>query len=342
MVKLSTMRAALTAFTPKSQGFVAVFVGGTSGIGEAAVKGFARWAIGATAYIVGRNAASAATTLATCRELSPSSTFEFIQQDIVLLRDVDRVCSHIGQTESKVDLLYMTPDIPTMSGRVETAEGIDRLMSLRYYGRMRFIHSLLPLLEQAPYPRVVSVLGPKRFEHGLNLNDLGLRQNYGNVASLSHCSYMNTFCMEEYAERQPRVSFVHVYPGLVLTTNVTTGPLPWIVRKLIRWAIYPMLSLFAQSYEEAGDRMIFISLSGSLPSKGNNGHGGRAALGCTDNSQVLVGSDGAIGSGSYCVDWKASRMDNSATLNKLRLADARAGVWEHTMGTFASILGSMT
>lgn len=215
-------------------------------------------------------------------------------------------------------------------------------MSLRYYGRMRFIHNLLPLLEQATCPRVVSVLGPKRFEHGVNLNDLGLRENYGNVASLSHCSYMNTFCMEEYAERQPTVSFVHVYPGLVLTTNVTTGPLPWIVRKLIRWVIYPMLSLFAQSYDEAGDRMMFISLSGSLPSKSNNGHGGRAALGCTDNSQVLVGSDGAIGSGSYCVDWKASRMDNSATLNKLRLADARAGVWEHTMGTFASILGSTT
>lgn len=99
-------------------------------------------------------------------------------------------------------------------------------MSLRYYGRMRFIHNFLPLLERALIPRVVSVLGPKRFDYGLNLDDQGLKEHYGNIASFSHFSLMNTLCMEEYAARHPAVSFFHVYPGLVLTTNVISSNLP--------------------------------------------------------------------------------------------------------------------
>ena len=118
MVRLSEARSDLEGFRPKSHGFIAVFIGGTSGIGAAAVQSFAKWGSGATAYIVGRSAASAAQCLATCRTLAPSSTFEYIEQDIMQLKDIDRVCSHISRAESKVDLLYMTPDIPTLSGRV--------------------------------------------------------------------------------------------------------------------------------------------------------------------------------------------------------------------------------
>ncbi|KAM5350455.1 hypothetical protein ACJ41O_006960 [Fusarium nematophilum] len=337
MVSLKTMRAALPGFAPNSHGFVAVFVGGTSGIGEAAAKGFAKWATGAKAYVIGRNAASAAKTLAACEALSPSSKFEFLQQDIVLLKDVDRVCAMIAERETKVDLLYLTTDIPTVSGRVETVEKIDRLMSLRYYARMRFVHNLMPLLSKASTPRVVSVFGPQKFERGLMLEDLGLKENYSNILSYSHSSLMNTFCMEEYASRCPTVSFAHVFPGLILTTNVLSGDLPWIVRKLIRWVLYPLLSFFAQSYEEAGDRMMFISLSASLPPRAKLSNSIGTMLPCGEGMEVLVGSDGALGSGNYCVNWKADRMNNSKNLEKLRAEDARQRIWEHTQEVFESL-----
>ena len=319
MPSLNETRKALASLPPERK--VAVFVGGTSGIGEAAVTSFARWATG-HAYIIGRNAASAAKTMAACRAVaaSPSTTFEFIQQDIVLLRDVDAVCAAIASRQTQLDLLYMTPDIPTFSGRVETSEAIDRLMSLRYYARMRFIRNLLPLLRRAPSPRVISVLGPKKFEFGLDLDDLALRSSYGNVACFSHCSLMNTLCMEEYALRNPSVAFVHVYPGVVLTTNVLSGPdLPWLVRKLIQYLVYPVCRLFAQKYPEAGDRMMYIAFSGIFPAAGADGAG-----------DVQVASDGEAGSGCYCVDWKARRMDNARKLASLRLENARRKVWDHT------------
>ena len=212
-------------------------------------------------------------------------------------------------------------------------------MSLRYYGRMRFIHGLLPLLEQASAPRVVSVLGPKKFEYGLDLGDLGLKERYGNVTSFSHCSLMNTLCMEEYAARYPKVSFVHVYPGLVLTKNVISGPLPWAVRKLIQWVIYPLFYIFAQTHDESGDRMMFISLSAALPPRliGENLSSTSPLLACTNAGAILVGSDDIVGSGNYCVDWKARRMNNSSNLKRLRAKGARERVWQHTMEVFATI-----
>lgn len=195
----------------------------------------------------------------------------------------------------------------------------------------------MPLLSKAPTPRVVSVLGPKKFEYGLKLEDLALKEHYSNILSFSHSSLMNTFCMEEYAIRHPTVSFAHVFPGVVLTTNVLSGDLPWLIRKLIQWVLYPLCSFFAQSYEEAGDRVMFISLSASLPPRAQLINGSRTMLPSGDSMQVLTGSDGALGSGNYCVNWKANQMDNSKNLEKLRAKDARQRVWEHTQEVFNSI-----
>lgn len=118
MVSLNTAREALGGLSQPSEKPVVVFVGGTSGIGEAAVKSFAKWTKSAQVYIIGRNAESACKTIAACRAVAPSSSFEFIQQDVLLLKNVDKVCADICNKESTVDLLYMTPDIPTFSSRV--------------------------------------------------------------------------------------------------------------------------------------------------------------------------------------------------------------------------------
>lgn len=199
-------------------------------------------------------------------------------------------------------------------------------MSLRYYARMRFVRNLMPLLEKAPAPRVVSVLGPKRFEFGFRL-DLGLEHHYSGLVSLSHCSLMTTLCMEKLAARHPTVSFIHVYSGVVLT-NLVSGDLPWIVRKFIRWVIYPLFSLVAQPYDEMGDRMMIVSLSAALPPRAWASEG---VLPCAD-VDALPGSDGVVGSGSYCVDWKAKRMvDETAQAEGARRQGARVGAHDASL-----------
>lgn len=117
MVALKIVQTSIEEFKSKSKGFVGVFVGGTSGIGEAAVISFAKSIEEARIYIVGRNEEAAKSIVAQCEKLSPSSKFVFLQQDLALLKDVDTVRTKIQEAEDKIDLLFMTPGYLTTKGR---------------------------------------------------------------------------------------------------------------------------------------------------------------------------------------------------------------------------------
>jgi NAD(P)-dependent dehydrogenase (short-subunit alcohol dehydrogenase family) len=106
----------------KTQPLVAVFVGGTSGIGEYTIRALAAahsdQGKGLRLYIVGRNADAARATISDCVRVCPGGQFRFVQaEDLALLKDVDRVCAEIIRIEedenvkggtARVDLLVMS------------------------------------------------------------------------------------------------------------------------------------------------------------------------------------------------------------------------------------------
>jgi NAD(P)-dependent dehydrogenase (short-subunit alcohol dehydrogenase family) len=105
MVKLDVVRASNTALV-RSQPLVAVFFGGTSGIGSYTIRALARATAnggkGFRAYIVGRNAKAAEEIIAECSGICPQGEFKFVEaNDISLIQDVDRVCADIIQLEEK-------------------------------------------------------------------------------------------------------------------------------------------------------------------------------------------------------------------------------------------------
>ena len=121
MVQLDIVRSSVSTLV-KSQPLVAVFVGGTSGIGEYTVKALAAKCSdsrqGLHVYIVGRNTEAAKKTISECSRLCQRGKFDFVQaKDLALLKDVDRVCAEITSLEEKetpaggdarVDLLVMS------------------------------------------------------------------------------------------------------------------------------------------------------------------------------------------------------------------------------------------
>ena len=90
------------------KGLVAVFVGGTSGVGEYTIKAFAKYTRGSRAYIIGRSEPNATRILAECRALGPNNTFEFFQGDISLLKTVDDICKRIRAKETAINILFQT------------------------------------------------------------------------------------------------------------------------------------------------------------------------------------------------------------------------------------------
>ncbi len=90
------------------QGLVAVFVGGTSGIGEYTLKALAAHSTNSRVYLVGRAQDAADRIIKECQELSPSSHFEFIKADISLLNVVDEVCDRIKSKETAINILFQS------------------------------------------------------------------------------------------------------------------------------------------------------------------------------------------------------------------------------------------
>jgi NADP-dependent 3-hydroxy acid dehydrogenase YdfG len=115
MVSLSQVQAsnALISSTFPTQ-LVALFVGGTSGIGEITLKKFAQYSHQPRVYFVGRSHDAAQRIIAECKTLNPGGEFIFLKADVSLIRVVDEVCNLIKAKENILNLLFLSQGVMSM------------------------------------------------------------------------------------------------------------------------------------------------------------------------------------------------------------------------------------
>ncbi|GKZ73294.1 hypothetical protein AnigIFM50267_009977 [Aspergillus niger] len=331
MVAISEVRGQLANVKNLGSGLVAVFVGGTSGIGLSTAQEFTRYATAPHIYLIGRNEAQASEIISELRTVNQSATVDFIKSDISLLKNVDTTCREIAQKESKVNLLFLSPGILTTQGRTETSEGIDRKLSLHYYARMRFAENLLPLLNQAAssgsLARVVSVMSPGN-EGKLIEDDLDLRNNYTLPNAAAHACTMTSLYMAQLAAAHPNISWVHSRPGAV-NTNIMRDFNP-LLRGLTQalFALTPVCSSIGLlSVKESGERHVYAATSPLFAPR--------------VKGVDTVGADGAKGSGAYRVDYDSSIVKAKAELVERYLSSGVGKkVWEHTRAMYAKATGN--
>ncbi|KAK7213911.1 hypothetical protein V2G26_021089 [Clonostachys chloroleuca] len=185
---------------------VAVFVGGTSGIGQHTISELVETGVETKIYLIGRPSSSerANTQIATLKQINPSAEVVWLAGEVSLLADVKRICTKIQSKEKNLDLLFMSTGVLPFNGRKETSEGLDPTFTLQHFSRMAFITHLLPLLRASANGRV---------KPGA----------YGAIRSQVQVIAMNTLVMEKFAEQEPNVTFVHTFPGQVNTGNNMTS-----------------------------------------------------------------------------------------------------------------------
>lgn len=182
MLPYSAIRASNAAFSPAYVP-VAIFVGGTSGIGQGIAEAFARTVKGnAHIIIIGRNRAAAESIISKFpKPTTAGITHEFVQCDVTKMRNVQSVTSELLTRVPKINFLVMTPGFMTTKGREETDEGIDKKLAVNYYARWKFTSDLLPALLKAKADgedaKVLTVLGAGKGGE-IDLDDLGLKKNY--------------------------------------------------------------------------------------------------------------------------------------------------------------------
>lgn len=119
MVSISQIRASIAQLTESSTPRVAVFFGGTSGIGKETIDQLVRLKYPIRAYVVGRKSTESAMRpfLKNLQTVNPKSDLIWVEAEASLLSEVTRVCGIIKEKEEKVDLLFLSAGYAPFTGR---------------------------------------------------------------------------------------------------------------------------------------------------------------------------------------------------------------------------------
>ncbi|KAJ7799233.1 hypothetical protein B0H14DRAFT_3114086 [Mycena olivaceomarginata] len=199
MVALQTVLQSNVNIAWLPSGIVALFVGATSGIGQSTLQHSAEHATAPHIY------------------------------SVACPQTIDKIVATITQKETKLDILVWSAGGMAFEGCKDTREGLEPSMSTRCYSPLCAMQQLLPLLNAAPSPRVISVLAGGH-EAQMNEADLDLRQL-------------------RLARSNPGLSVVHWYPGAVATPG------------LAKWDKYGLTPPNQRSQDEAGARGVFLATS---------------------------------------------------------------------------------
>ncbi|KAJ7481378.1 NAD-P-binding protein [Mycena galericulata] len=251
---------------------VAIFVGGTSGVGQGMVEAFVRHVKGrAHIVIVGRNERAAAEIIARLPKPdageAPGWTHEFVRCDVSLMANVRAACATIRTKVQRVNFLVLTAGFNAWYNPGITSEGLDLHLAMRYYYRFLFIQELLPLVEKAHTlgqdSKVMTVLsgGQGTPSRPIDLDNLGntVKPRIGrfrvSFRGMMQSSNYTDVMIAHFATHHPAIAFTHIHPGVVKTSALRVDfdgiltPLTWF----LNW-LFPLLAV---SQDEAAEHMLY-------------------------------------------------------------------------------------
>ncbi|KAI9841549.1 MAG: hypothetical protein M1838_003514 [Thelocarpon superellum] len=337
MVSLKAVRESNAKLKATCAEQVALFVGATSGIARQALTEYARHSARPKIYVVGRNDAALAQLVEELAQINADGSYMPIKAEIALLKNVDGVCEQVKAKETQLHLLLMAPGYLKYK-RVDNAEGLEDTVALRYYARMRFIYNLLPLLSASP-SRVVSIMGAGK-EGQLDETDLELKHTFSFLRGTVHTNTMNTLALQHLASLHPSISFVHVFPGLVMTGAHAVTAKDWVFpfRFLFLHVVLPLSRPVMMDLGECGERQLFAATSARYPpSTARDPPAGGVAL--PAGVTMASGPDKKEGSGCYLVDENGETVVNEKLIEDYRKRGTGKKVWEHTLEVFERVLG---
>jgi dehydrogenase/reductase SDR family member 12 len=240
---------------PRLAGRVVVMTGGTSGLGLAAARAFAR--MGATVEIVARNAAKAEATCAELRQETGNPKVGFVVADTGDLAALRRAAAELVERHRAIHVLIHNAGALD-DVRQTSPQGIELTVASQVVGPFLLTELLLPALKAGAPARVLWVSSGGMYSEPLSVDRLEMSTgDYNGTIAYARAKRAQVTLAELWAERLAgdRV-FVHtMHPGWADT--------PGVVRSLptFRRVVGPLLRTPA----EGADTLIWLAVDEGAP-----------------------------------------------------------------------------
>ena len=239
---------------------VAVFIGGTSGIGETMAHTLAKYTKGkASIAIIGRNKEAGERILSELakpdgEEQAPERIF--IQCDVSLMRNVSSAVQQLKNSFTKINYLVVSTGFLDFEKREETSEGLEYRLAVTYYSRWLFIRELVGLVEKAREDgeeAAVMTVFAAGYGSEINQDDWEIKKDYTSLKATFVTATYNDLLVEGFAERHPSVPFIHAHPGMVRTPIFFKSPS--LIVNFLGLVVNTFGRLFTISAERSADSM---------------------------------------------------------------------------------------
>lgn len=238
----------------------ALVTGGTDGIGREIARGLAGQ--GVRVVVVGRDPEKGAGAQRDLRESTGNQAVEFLQADLGLVRETDRLAGEVARRWSALDYLVHSAGV-VRGRRVLTGEGVESNFAVNYLSRFALTTGLLPLLKAAGQPgraaRIV-IIGGAALNGKIHLDDVNLTSNFTTLRAVAQFCQLNDVFTVELRRRlaAANVTITSLKVGVVKTN---------IRREFPRWMrlVVPLLDPFlAQTPQEAAAAALELLLAEDL------------------------------------------------------------------------------
>ncbi|XP_066282242.1 retinol dehydrogenase 14-like [Branchiostoma lanceolatum] len=235
----------------RMDGKTVIVTGSNTGTGKEAARDLARR--GARVILACRNARKAEKAAEDIRKSSGNGNVEVRVLDLASLSSVRDFCTHILQTEPRLDVLVnnagFSPILRIRSKicycpRMETTDGFELMFGVNHLGHFLLTSLLLDLLKKSAASRVVSS-GGHTLEPRIDFNDINFQHNFSPTRAYRRSKLANMLFVRELAKRLEGtgVAAFSMTPGYVATTTsrltnqtLSVGMLFWgTVAALHRW-----------------------------------------------------------------------------------------------------------
>jgi NAD(P)-dependent dehydrogenase (short-subunit alcohol dehydrogenase family) len=222
----------------------AIITGATSGLGyETALKLAGQgWSV----ILTGRNDTKGQQALDLIRAQIPGARIDYQHLDLSSLDSVADFAAQIGHQVEAIDLLVNNAGVMSPPQRKLTRDGFELQLGTNYLGHFALTARLLPLLQNAPAPRVVNVSSISHRHGQIHFEDLNWERRYKPFPAYAQSKLAMLIFAIELQRRSDTNNWgllsTAAHPGIAETPLFYSGPgNTGLLTRLTQWAI-PFIS----------------------------------------------------------------------------------------------------